>query len=161
MKINKSIPVFVLLLVAFLAFVGTASAAPALQAVEPGNTTIDFLTQLVFGLAVTVPGFAAFGVVLINLLKIPGWVPGDKAPIFLNIFNVLSAVAIGVLALFFPQINIPAVDKTFGTLTENLGILLPSFMLLYKWVSPLFYQAVRGVPVVGYSNTLNSPAKKK
>ncbi len=126
--------------------------SPRFQTPEPA--AIDFLVQLLFGLAVTVPGFTALGVVLVNLLKIPGWVTDGNSQIVLNIFNVVSAVVIGVLALFLPTVDIPGLDVMFGKLAGVLTVLLPTFVLLYKWLAPLFYKAIRGVPLIGYSYTL-------
>lgn len=121
-------------------------------AVEP--TAIEFLVQLLFGLVVTVPGFTALGVVIVNLLKIPGWVTDGNAPTILNIFNVLSAVAIGLLTLFLPGFSVPGLDVTFGQLANILTVLLPTFALLYKWLAPYFHKAIRGFPLIGYSFTL-------
>jgi len=148
----------VLALVAVLSFLFVTSAS-AYQEAPPENVAIDFLTQLLFGLTVTVPGFTALGVVLINLLKIPGWIKDGAVPVALNVFNVVSAIAIGVLTAFFPQVNIPALDVKFGEISNYLIVLLPTFVLLYKWLAPLFYGAVRGVPLLGYSNTLAKAAK--
>jgi len=137
----------------------TFGAHPALAqgplAQEPAEPTgIDFLVQLLFGLAVTVPGFTALGVALVNLLKIPGWVTDGNAPIVLNIFNVLSALAIGLLTVFLPSVNIPGLDVTFGQLANVLAVLLPTFALLYKWLAPYIHKAFRGVPGIGYSFSL-------
>jgi len=128
------------------------------QGPGPEPTDIDFLVQLLFGLAVTVPGFTALGVMLVNLLKIPGWVTDGNAQIALNIFNILSAVVIGLVTLFLPNVDVTGFDLTFGKLAGALTVLLPTFVLLYKWLAPYFYQAIRGVPVVGYSHTLMDKA---
>jgi len=120
----------------------------------PQPTSIDYLVQLVFGIAVTVPGFTTLGVVLVNLMKIPGWVKDGNTQLALNIFNVLSAVVIGALTLFLPNVDIPGLDANFGRLAGVLTVLLPTFVLLYKWLAPYIHQAIRGVPGIGHSFTL-------
>lgn len=148
-----------LALVLFI-FPASAQGLPAAQGPGPEQTAIDYLVQLLFGLAVTVPGFTALGVVLVNLLKIPGWVTDGNAPVALNIFNVLSAVVIGLLTLFLPNVDVPGLDVTFGNWAGVLMVLLPTFVLLYKWLAPYFHKAIRGFPFLGYSYTLATrPAK--
>ncbi len=125
-----------------------------MQTPGPESPAIDFLIQLLFGIAITVPGFTALGVVIVNVLKIPGWVNDGNAQIALNIFNVFSAVLIGIVTLFLPAVDIPGLDITFGKLASVLTVLLPTFVLLYKWLAPYFYKAIRGFPLIGYSYTL-------
>lgn len=147
-----------LLIVTVVTFAWTASPALAqgFQFQEPVSepTAIDFLVQLLFGLAVTVPGFTALGVVLVNLLKLPGWVTDGNASIFLNIFNVCSALFIGIASVFFPALDLPGLDVTFGQLANILVVLLPTFALLYKWMAPYLHKAIRGFPLIGHSFTL-------
>ncbi len=130
------------------------------QAPDPEPTAIDFLVKLLYGITITVPGFTALGVVLANLFKIPGWITDGNVQIFLNIFNVLAALVIVVLVSFFPDVDVPGLDVTLGKIAGTLTVLLPTFILLFKWLSPYFYRAIRGVPVIGYSHTLAADPKQ-
>ena len=114
------------------------------------NPTIEFLLKLLFDLAYLAPGAAALVVVLANIGKMFGWVKDGATQVTFNLLNVLFAVVIGVLALFFPTVNIPGLDKTFGDLAGYLTAFLPLLAILVKWLSPALYGAIRGVPVLGY-----------
>lgn len=114
------------------------------------NTTIEALVQLLFNLSVAVPGMAALVVVVVNILKMFKVVTDGNAPFFVNVLNIGFAVVIGVLALFFPAVNIPGLDETFGSLAGMLTAFLPLLAILVKWLAPLFYKAIRGFPVLGF-----------
>ena len=115
---------------------------------------VDFLVKLVFGLALTLPGAAALGVVLVNLAKIPGWVTDGNAPVVQNVLSVVFALIIGGISLFAPQVDIPGLDVQFGQFAQVLVVLLPTFALLYKWLAPLLHNAIKGFPGIGYSYSL-------
>lgn len=161
MKLFKRVLMAVVVALVLAAFTVPVMALGARmqESVPPEPTALDFLVKLLFGLAITVPGFTALGVAIVNLLKIPGLVTDGNTQIALNIFNVLSAIFIGLATLFLPSLDLPGLDVTFGRLADILTVLLPTFALLFKWLAPLFYQAVRGVPGIGYSFTLANKAK--
>ena len=114
------------------------------------NVTVEFLLQLIFGLVVTTPGATALIVVLVNILKMTPWVTDDMAPKVVNILTVLTALVLGLLVMFVPSFSLPGLDNTFASVAQVLTAFLPVLMILIKWLSPYFYKAVRGVPVIGY-----------
>lgn len=115
--------------------------------------TIENLVKILFGLVLTAPGASALGVVIVNLLKIPGWVKDDKAQFAINVVNVLFALFFGAASLFTSW-NIPGLDLKFADFAKVLTVFLPVFALIFKWLAPYLYRVVRGVPVVGYSHSL-------
>lgn len=119
------------------------------------NPTIETLVQLLFHLAVFVPGTATLAAVLVNILKVLGVVQDDGAPVALNIINVIFAVLIGVIVIFFPLVNIPGLDATFGSLASTLAAFLPLLVILVNWLAPKAHAALRGIPLVGYSYSHN------
>lgn len=125
------------------------------------NPTIEFLLGLLFNLALFAPGAGLLAVVLVNVGKIFKIVKDDFAQVSLNILNVVFAIVIGVLALFFPGVDIPGLDKTFGSLADTLTAFLPLLMMLMRWITPEVYGAMRGVPVLGYHYKKSLAEEKK
>lgn len=125
----------------------------------PAPAGIDYLLQVIFGLSITVPGAALLGTMIINLIKIPGWVTDGSAPFWSNVVNVVFALFIGFASLFTSW-NIPGLDTKFADLANTLAILLPVFVLLYKWLAPIFHGALRGFPLIGYSHSMKLVKKK-
>ncbi len=126
--------------------------APAPPVTEP--VAVDFLVKILFGLSITVPGFTAAGVTLVNLLKIPGWVADGNAQVIQNVLSVVFAIVIGCLTLFLPNVNVGALDVKFGDFAKMLTVLLPTFAILYSWLAPLLHNAIRGFPLIGYSHSV-------
>lgn len=118
------------------------------------SPTIEFLLQLIFNLSLAVPGGAALIVVLISIGKMLGWVKDEHSQVAVNILNVLFALVIGVLAIFFPTVNIPGLDAFLQSLAGTLTAFLPLLAILIRWLAPYFYKAVRGVPLIGFSYSL-------
>ena len=114
------------------------------------NPTIEFLLHLLFGVALVAPGATALVVVLVNVGKLFGVVKDGHAPAFVNILNVLFALVFGVLAKFFPAVNVPGLDTTVGSISATLTAFLPLLVIAVKWLAPKFYPALQGVPVLGY-----------
>lgn len=112
--------------------------------------TIETLVKLLFGLAIAAPGSAALVVVLINILKMIGLVKDTQSGLAVNILNVVIAIVLGVLALFFPNVNIGGLDEFLKSLSGTLTAFLPLLAILVKWLAPYFYGAIRGVPLLGY-----------
>lgn len=115
------------------------------------DPTIENLVQLLFHLAVAAPGSAALIVVLISLGKMLGIVKDGKSPQWVNILNVVFALLLGVLATFFPTVNIGGLDAFLQSLAGTLTAFLPLLAILVKWLAPLFYGAVKDVPLLGFS----------
>jgi len=137
--------------------VGTPAPSDVTTTVPPPVTqpvATDYWVDLLFGLIVTVPGFTALGVVIVNVLKIPGWVTDGSATLWQNILSVLFAILIGCLIHFFPNVSIPALDVKFGQLAQTLTALLPIFAILYSWLAPILHNAIRGFPFLGHSNSV-------
>lgn len=117
------------------------------------STTIEYLARLLFGLVVAVPGFGALVVVLVNLGKAFKLVKDDQAPFFVNVLNVLFAIAIWALATFFPSVDLGGLDELFASVSGVLTTFLPALVILVRWFSGLFYPAIRGVPLIGHSHS--------
>lgn len=114
------------------------------------NPTISFLLELLFGVALVAPGATTLVIVLVNIGKLFGAVKDSTAPTAVNVLNILFAIAFGVLAKFFPDVNIPGMDATFGAISGTLTAFLPLLALAVKWLAPKLYPVLRGVPVLGY-----------
>lgn len=112
--------------------------------------TIETLVKLLFGLVIAAPGSAALVVVLINILKMVGLVKDSQSKLAINILNVVIAIILGVLAFFFPHVNLGGLDDFLKSLSGTLTAFLPLLAILVKWLAPMFYDAVRGVPLLGY-----------
>jgi len=117
------------------------------------TVTIESLLYLIFALTVAAPGATALVVVLVNILKMFGVVKDGAAVLWTNILNVLFAVTLGVLAFFFPAVNIGGLDEFLNSLSGTLTAFLPLLAILVKWLAPLMYGAVRGVPLLGYTHS--------
>lgn len=159
-SIMKFKPTNIIVLIVLLLVIFQVSPAFALQENPPAPTGIEYLVSVIFGLIVTVPGATALGTILVNLLKIPNWVTDTNAALWSNIINVAFALFIGFASLF-TNWDIPGLDTKFSELSNTLAILLPVFVLLYKWLAPIFYGAIRGVPLLGYSHSLAIQSKKE
>lgn len=120
------------------------------------TSTIETLVKLLFGLAIAAPGSAALVVVLVNILKMIGIVKDTQAGLAVNILNIAIAVILGVLALFFPAVNLGGLDEFLKSLSGTLTAFLPLLAILVKWLAPFFYNSVRGIPLIGY----HYPSKK-
>lgn len=159
MKVKRLFPMLVIVVLASLLF-----AAPVL-ALQEGPTnpaqspTVEYLVQLLFGLSVSVPGFATLGVVIVNILKTNKWVKDSSAPAIFNIINVLFAVFIGI-ASTYTKWDIPGLDVKFAALSDTLTILLPAFVLLSKWLAPIIHGAIRGFPILGHSYSMLKSEEK-
>lgn len=112
--------------------------------------TIETLLKLLFGLAIAAPGSAALVVVLVNILKMVGVVKDSQSKLAVNLLNVLIAIVLGILAAFFPNVSIGGLDELLKSLSGILTAFLPLLAILVKWLAPLFYDAVRGTPLLGY-----------
>lgn len=42
----------------------------------------------------------------------------------------------------------------FADLANTLTVLLPTLVLLVKWLAPVFHDALKGLPFIGYSYSL-------
>jgi hypothetical protein len=135
------------LILALFAFPVMAQGEPV-----PGNPTIEFLVELIFGLAITVPGASALVVILINIGKALKWVPDTRAGTVSNVLSVGMALLIGAASLYTTW-DIPGLDIQFSSLAANLTILLPVLVLILKWANPTLHSAIRGFPLLGYSNS--------
>lgn len=118
------------------------------------NLTLEFLFSLVLGLAITAPGGTALLVFILNFLKAAGVIKDDKAQVAFNLLNLLFVVTIGLIMIFVPGFDYNLLDTKLVGLASTLMTFLPVLSLIIKWLGPLFYQSVRGVPILGYSHSL-------
>lgn len=76
-----------------------------------------------------------------------------------QIYNVLMAVTIGLLTivkLFLPSVNFGYWDGLARTLVENFAVMAPAALVVLKMLSPKMYEAIKGLPYIGFSYSLES-----
>jgi len=117
---------------------------------------MEFLNELL-ALFVSLAGFAAFIAFIVNILKRFGVVKDDTASMWVKVINLVGLVIVGVLYLFLPG-TIQVVDQVLGLLAQLGGVLLPLLALAAGWplanaISGKVHDNVRGVPLLGYSNS--------
>lgn len=150
----------VVLIALLLATVPTISALALQGETPPANDPlVETLLRLIFGLSVTLPGVGLLVPVLVNIGKVFKIVKEDQAGLAVNILSLAFAVFIGAASLFTTW-DIPGLDMKFSDLANTLTVLLPTLVLLVKWISPIFYGAIKGIPFIGYSYTLQAAKKK-
>jgi len=96
-------------------------------------------------------GFAAFVSLLINVLKFFGVVKDGTADKWVGGFNLLGVLALFAVRIFIPDFDPLPIDSVLGTIAA-----VGSFVLSYVvtiWGSKITYKAVKGLPVIGKSNS--------
>lgn len=127
------------------------AAAPG-QAVDPQPGGFDDLLLQWGGLA----GFAALIALLINVLKSVGVVKNDTAPTWSAGFNLVGLALLLATKTFKPELDMSAVDSQVMDFV-NVGVVVFSYVLQLL-MSKGTHFAVRGVPVIGKSDTFDKQA---
>jgi len=112
---------------------------------------VEYLQELLVLLG-SLGGLAAVIAGVINLLKIPGWLPDGWAPVVSGGFNLLALVALFVLGVRFPDVDVLGIDKQ---LAEFAAVAVPFFTYaLQLLLTKLGHTALRGIPGIGKSYSL-------
>ena len=114
------------------------------------KTIFDFVLVMFAGLA----GFPAFVTVLVNVLKEFGIVKDGDAPKWVAGFNVTGLVALLVIVAIVPAFDVPNLDKSLMGLANFLTLVLG--FVIQMGVSKFSYAQVKGLPVVGKSNSADA-----
>lgn len=96
-------------------------------------------------------GFPAFVTVLVNVLKVFGVVKDGEAPKYVAGFNAVGLLALLVALAVVPGLDILAVDQNLAGLASFLTALLG--FVVQMGVSKFSYAQIRGVPLIGKSNS--------
>lgn len=96
-------------------------------------------------------GFAAFVSVLVNVLKAVGVVKDGYADKWVAGFNLAGVLALFVVRLFIPDFDPLLIDSTLKEVAV-IGAYILSFVSMLLG-SKLTYLAVRGLPLIGKSNS--------
>lgn len=96
-------------------------------------------------------GFAALASLLINVLKVFGVVHDGTADKWVAGFNLAGVLALLVIKQFFPELQVQPIDNLLGEIAIVGSYILSYVVMLLG--SKLTYVAVRGLPVIGRSNS--------
>lgn len=99
----------------------------------------------------TLLGFAAFVMMLVNILKAFGVVKDGTADKWVAGFNLLGVVLLYSMRLIQPDFDVLPVDAVFKEVAY-VGTYILSFIVMVGG-SRLSYLAVRNLPLIGKSNT--------
>lgn len=124
------------------------STAPAELDADRILEVVEFGRQLI-----TIGVLSSFVMLLINVGKLAGIVKDGTAPTW-NM--VLSAIVLGgaiVFKVFNPDLLAETASETLNVVIEIAGVLF-AFLGVQLPAAAKLYENVRGLPVVGYSNTL-------
>lgn len=103
-------------------------------------------------------GVGALFSVLTNIFKTIGWVKDGQAPRVVIGLNLLGLVALFFLGIFKPDADLPGIDGIAGTIATILAMV---FGLVWQMISSkATYGVMKGVPVLGHSNTEAVEAQK-
>lgn len=107
-----------------------------------GNIVAEFATLV---------GFAALVSVIINVLKMFGVVKDGTADKWVAIFNLVGLIVLVVVRIFFPEFDVAGIDAKLAGLATVASYIISYIVMLLG--SKLTYLAVKGLPVIGKSNT--------
>jgi len=95
-------------------------------------------------------GFGALVAALINMGKTLGWIPDGLAPTISTGLNLAGLIALYVLGIVQPDLNIEQLDSVAGTIGQILAL---AFGLAWQLLSTKLTheKALKGVPFIGKS----------
>lgn len=96
-------------------------------------------------------GFAALASLLINVLKVFNVVKDGTADKWSAGFNLAGVLALLVVKQFFPELQVQPIDNLLGEIAV-IGSYILSYVVMLLG-SKLTYVAVKGLPVIGRSNS--------
>lgn len=110
---------------------------------------MDDLTTLLMSLA----GVIALITFLVNLGKMIGLVKDGTGETWSKALHLIALVGLFVLGEFFPDVDIWKIDE-FAAQLASIGIAILALIPASFWGSEKIYALVRGLPLIGHSNTL-------
>lgn len=114
------------------------------------KTIFDFVMVMFAGLV----GFPAFVSVLVNVLKEFGLVKDGDAPKWVAGFNITGLVTLLIIVAVLPQFDVPNLDKSLLGLANFLTLILG--FVVQMGTSKFSYKQIKGLPVVGKSNSADA-----
>lgn len=135
-----------LVLIVLTAFLLVGSGVAFAQGSEPPPVGDSFLPTLLAQLA-TLAGSGALVSLIVNILKVFGVVKDGTAANWVTFFNLLLLIALFVLKVFRPDIDVLKLDGVAATIAQ-IGVLLLGFVTQIS-ASYVTYARVRGVWLVG------------
>lgn len=99
----------------------------------------------------TLLGFAALVSLIVNVLKVLGVVKDGTADKWVAGINFAGVLALAIVRFVVPDLNILPIDSALGELAVIGGYIL-SFVTMILG-SKLTYLAVKGLPLIGRSNS--------
>lgn len=96
-------------------------------------------------------GFSALVSLIVNVLKFFGVVQDGTADKWVASFNLLGVLALFATRLFIPGFDPVPVDSVMGQIA-SVGVYIMSFVVMI-FGSKLTYVAVKGLPIIGKSNS--------
>lgn len=128
---------------------------PPAQPAEP--VSVDFAGLLVgFG---SLTGLSALIAAATNIGKTIGWVKDGSAPAVITGLSLIGLIALFVLNVFRPDIDVQGLDATAGSLAT---VLLTVFGFVWSMrFAKTAHNTLKGLPVVGksFSATATVPAR--
>ena len=112
---------------------------------------MEYLQELLVLLG-SLGGLAAVIAGVINLLKIPGWLPDGWAPTLSAGLNLLALAVLFAVGVWFPDLDVLGLDEK---LAEFAAVAVPFFTYaLQLLMTKLGHTALRGIPGIGKSYSL-------
>lgn len=94
---------------------------------------------------------------IVGFLKYRGSIKEDKAVLAIVIGNSLFIFFMAVVKIFNPNFDLMVFEEYASLIMDSSGAFTPIALILITQFSKYFYDKVlRGVPVVGYSHTLEN-----
>jgi hypothetical protein len=97
-------------------------------------------------------GAGALITCIVNICKTVGWVKDGQAPVYVVGFNLVGLVALFVVGVIRPDVNIQGLDTQAGQIA---GILMLVFGFIWQNFASKFShdKVLKGTPVIGASFT--------
>jgi hypothetical protein len=127
-------------------------AAPVMASTGVGQTAVqrpDTL-QVVLDLALSfggLVGVAGVITVLVNLLKLIGWVADGTSDTWIAVLNLVAFVTLAAIKVFNPQITTAILDEQAARLA-TLGVFALGYLTQIIG-SKQIYKLIRGLPIIG------------
>lgn len=96
-------------------------------------------------------GFAALVSLIVNVLKFAGVVQDGTADKWVAGFNLAGVLALLIIRLIKPDFDPIPIDSAMGQIAVVGSYILSYLVMLFG--SKLTYSLVKGLPVIGKSNT--------
>lgn len=122
-------------------------------------TALLALLRYVFAFVLSSASVGALFAVLINVAKSVGDAIGveiikpDQAPVIVKYLSFFLAIGLFAFKIYAPDLDFKALDEAAAALAKNILIALPFFMYIISVSAPVVHGVLKGIPVVGKSNS--------